>query len=89
MHAWRAEGEQGGSTCLVGGQEGEAEGVHAWGAGKGSREGVHAWGVGLARFIDASIYRDTFPAILFFTITIFFFFFFFAHNDFNLDRKDT
>ena len=35
--------------------------------------------VGVARFIDASIYRDTFPAIciaiLFFTITIFFFFF--------------
>ena len=36
--------------------------------------------LGVARFIDASIYRDTFPAIriaiLFFTITIFFFFFF-------------
>ena len=33
--------------------------------------------LGVARFIDASIYRDTFPAIriaiLFFTITIFFF----------------
>ena len=47
--------------------------------------------VGVARFIDASIYRDTFPAIriaiLFFIITIFFFFFF--HNDFHLGRKDT
>ena len=36
--------------------------------------------VGVARFIDASIYHDTFPAIriviLFFTIAIFFFFFF-------------
>ena len=34
--------------------------------------------LGVARFIDASIYRDTFPAIriaiLFFTIAIFFFF---------------
>ena len=47
--------------------------------------------LGVARFIDASIYRDTFPAIriaiLFFTIAIFFFFFF--HNDFHLGRKDT
>ena len=37
------------------------------------------WLVGVARFIDASIYRDTFPAtrivVLFFRITIFFFFF--------------
>ena len=48
------------------------------------------------RFIDASIYRDTFPAIriaiLFFIITIFFWFFFlifFFHNDFHLGRKDT
>ena len=36
--------------------------------------------LGVARFIDASIYHDTFPAIriaiLFFTIAIFFFFFF-------------
>ena len=43
---------------------------------------------GVARFIDASIYRDTFTAIriaiLFFTITIFFFFF---HNDFHLGRN--
>ena len=51
--------------------------------------------VGVARFIDASIYRDTFSAIriaiLFFTITIFFFliFFFFPHNYFHLGRKDT
>ena len=54
--------------------------------------------VGVARFIDASIYRDTFPAIriaiFFFTIAIFFHFliffsFFFCHNDFHLDRKDT
>ena len=45
--------------------------------------------LGVARLIDASIYRDTFPAIriaiLFFTIAIFFFF----HNDFHLGRKDT
>ena len=45
--------------------------------------------VGVARFIDASIYHDTFPAIhiaiLFFTIAIFFFF----NNDFHLGRKDT
>ena len=45
--------------------------------------------VGVARFIDASIYRNTFPAIriaiLFFTIAIFFFF---PHNDFHLGRKD-
>ena len=44
--------------------------------------------LGVAWFIDASIYRDTFPAIriaiLFFTIKIFFF-----HNDFHLGRKDT
>ena len=53
----------------------------------------HSPALGVARFIDASIYRDTFPAIriaiLFFTIAIFFFFFFFFHNDFHLDRKDT
>ena len=36
--------------------------------------------LGVARFIDASIYRDTFPAI---RIVIFF------HNDFHLGRKDT
>ena len=38
--------------------------------------------VGVARFIDASIYRDTFTAIriaiLFFIITIFFFYIFFV-----------
>ena len=55
--------------------------------------------LGVARFIDASIYRDTFLAIriaiLFFTITIFcdlkkkLIFFFFFHNDFHLGRKDT
>ena len=51
--------------------------------------------VGVARFIDASIYRDTFPAIhiaiLFFTIVIFFDFFLkicFPHNDFDLGRKE-
>ena len=58
--------------------------------------------LGVARFIDASIYRDTFPAIriaiLFFTIAIlfsnfffliFFFLISFFHNDFHLGRKDT
>ena len=50
--------------------------------------------VGVARFIDASIYRDTIPviriAILFLTIAIFLFIFiFFFHNDFHLGRKDT
>ena len=48
--------------------------------------------IGAARFIDASIYRDTFPvictAILFFIITIFFFFYV-QYNDFHLGRKDT
>ena len=52
--------------------------------------------VGVARFIDASIYHDTFPAIhiaiLFFTITnffVYFFVYFFFHNDFDLGRKET
>ena len=52
--------------------------------------------LGVARFIDASIYRDPFPAIrnaiLFFAITIFFFFIIFIlffTNDFHLGRKDT
>ena len=51
--------------------------------------------VGVARFVDASIYRDTFPAIriaiLFFIITIFFIFFLFFgwYNDFHLGRKAT
>ena len=54
--------------------------------------------VEVARFIDASIYRDTFPtiriAILFFTIAIFFFLIFvvlifFFYNDFHLGRKET
>ena len=53
--------------------------------------------VGVARFIDASIYRDTFPAIriaiLFFTIKIFFFFyyyfiFFFFPQLFSFRQKD-
>ena len=58
----------------------------------------------MARFIDESIYRDTFPAIriaiLFFTIAIVFLFlfkknwlkknncFFLPHNGFDLGRKD-
>ena len=47
--------------------------------------------VGVARFVDASIYRDTFPAIriaiLFFIFTILFFYF--LYNDFHVCRKDT
>ena len=55
----------------------------------------------VARFIDASIYRDIFPAIriaiLFFIIAIFlfkkkkikFFYFIFFHTDFHLHRKQT
>ena len=49
--------------------------------------------VGVARFIDASIYRDTFPviriAILFFTIAIFliFFDFFFSPQLFSFRQK--
>ena len=46
--------------------------------------------LGVARFIDASIYRDTFPtiriAVLFVIIPIFFFL---SYNDFHLGRKDT
>ena len=50
--------------------------------------------LGVARFIDASIYRDTFPAIsiviLFIIITIgFLVFYFFFYNDFHLGKKDT
>ena len=45
------------------------------------QENVRTRCLGVARFIDASIYRDAFPAIriaiLFFTITIFIFIFFF------------
>ena len=55
------------------------------------------WRVGVARFIDASIYRDTFPAIriaiLLFLIAILkktiFFLIFVFHNDFHLGRKET
>ena len=57
----------------------------------------------VARFSDASIYRDTFPAIriaiVFFTITILFVFSIFLlfnffnflvfHNDFHFGRKET
>ena len=52
--------------------------------------------LGVARFIDVSIYRDTFPAIriaiLFFTIAIFIIILlllFFFHDDFHLGKKDT
>ena len=46
----------------------------------------------MARFIDASIYRDTFPAIrieFFFFYNRDFYFIFIFHNDFHLGRKAT
>ena len=77
------------------------DGLRSWEARPENGRRVHTsrrrrrrqTGIGVARFIDASIYRDTFPAIsiaiLFFTITIFFSFQILFHNDFHLGRKET
>ena len=47
--------------------------------------------LGVARFIDASIYRDTFPAIVsrYYFLQSQFLFVFFPHNFFYLGRKYT
>ena len=44
--------------------------------------------IGVARFIDASIYHDTFPAIMYRDI-IFYNHNFFLYNDFHLGTKDS